>query len=36
MLKEWAPCEPLRETPTETMDQDKVYKTWNETRREEG
>ena len=32
MLKEWASCEPLREISAETMDRDKDYKTWNETR----
>jgi phenylacetic acid degradation protein/carnitine operon protein CaiE len=32
MLKEWKPCEPLSEVPSNENDFKKNYKTWNETK----
>jgi phenylacetic acid degradation protein/carnitine operon protein CaiE len=33
MKKEWKVCEPLREVPRESADNDFDYKTWNETKK---
>ena len=32
MKNEWKPCEPLRELPSETQNQETNYKTWTETK----